>query len=515
MVISELTSMMPIACGQYYWVHELAPSDYYRNFSSYVIGWLTSLAWAATVAIETLLAGTIVQGLIKLNYPTYDAKLWQGTLLTWAVIAVTTFINVFMPNFFPKLEIMILVLHVVGFVAIVTALLSTAELGSASSVWLTAFNGGGWPTQGLSLCVGFLGNIATFVGADASVHMAEEVANAELTIPRAICMGMIFDGIVGFAMMVAVLYCLGDANSVRETPTRFPFIQIFYNSVKSLRGATVMSVVVLILTWGCAAGITATASRMTWSFARDKGMPFSRYLKKVTKNQKIPIVAILVTTIFAALLVLIYIASDVAFNDVISLTITGFYGSYFLPCAFLLYHRVKGHILPHGSQLPRRLEQSAPVPLTRAAPDKGAEIQVVPDKEAEIQAARDKGAEIQAVPAEEDETRSARDEEDGNWSDPDEGAETQATPGIDNEFPGPRFVWGPWRLPGIFGTINNAYACVYMIYVIFWSVWPPATPVFAETMNYSVVVTGGVMILSGVWYVVRGHREYKGPIVEV
>jgi len=524
MVISELTSMMPIACGQYYWVHKLAPSDYYKNFSSYVIGWLNSLAWAATVAIETLLAGTIVQGLIKLNYPTYDAKLWQGTLLTWAVIGVAVSINVFMPNFFPKLEIMILVLHVVGFVAIMVTLLSTAELGSTSSVWLTASNGGGWPTQGLSLCVDFLGNIATFVGADASVHMAEEVADADLTIPWAICMGMIFDGITGFAMMITVLYCLGDANSVLETPTRLPFIQIFYNSVESLWGATVMSVVVLILTWGCAAGITATASRMIWSFARDNGMPFSRYLGKVTKNQKIPVVAILVTATFAALLVLIYIGSNVAFDDVISLTITGFYGSYFLPCAFLLYHRVKGHILPHGSQLPRRLEQSAPVPLTRLSPDKGAEIQVVPDEEAEIQTARDKGAEIQAVPEEvdeiqavpdeEDETQSAPDEEDGTWSAPDDEDETQATRDIDNGSPGPPFVWGPWCLPGIFGTINNAYACVYMIYVIFWSVWPPATPVAADTMNYSIVVTGGVMILSGVWYVVRGHREFKGPIDE-
>ncbi|KAI9869031.1 MAG: hypothetical protein M1813_002854 [Trichoglossum hirsutum] len=461
-VISELTSMMPIACGQYYWVYKLAPSNSYRKFSSYVIGWLTSLAWAATTAIETFLAGTIVQDLIKLNYPNYDAKLWQGTFLTWAVIAVAIFINVFMPNFFPKLEIIILVLHVVGFIAIMATLLSTAELGSASSVWLTAFNGGGWSTQGLSLCVGFLGNIATFVGADASVHMAEEVENAHLTIPRAICMSMIFDGLVGFAMMITVLYCRGGVDSLSVAPTRYPFIQIFYNSVKNVRGATAMTAVLLILTWGCAAGIAATASRMTWSFARDKGMPFSQYLGKVSNNRKIPIVAILVTTIFAALLVLIYTGSSVAFDDVISLTITGFYGSYFLPCAFLLYHRVKGHILP---------------------PDEMAEIQAVPD------------------------------ENSNNRLDPSgPNQTTQVTQGIGNDSP---LVWGPWYLPGIFGTINNAYACVYMIYAIFWSVWPPATPVSADTMNYSIVVTGGVMILSAIWYVVRGKKEYKGPIDEV
>jgi choline transport protein len=454
--------MAPIACGQYYWVYRLAPSGY-RKFSSYIIGWLTVLAWIATVAIESLLAGTIVQGLIKLNHPTYDSKPWQGTLLTWAVIVVNIFINVVTPDSLPTFELMILTLHLVGFVAIMATLLSTAKMGSASSVWLTAFNRGGWPTQGLSYCVGFLANIATFVGADASVHMAEEVRDAQRTIPRAICTAMIVNGIIGFAMMITVLYCLGDANSVLQTPTTFPFIQIFYNSVKSVGGAIGMSVVVLILTWGSATGITATASRMTWSFARDQGMPFSQYLSKVSDKNEIPVVAIFMVTIFAALLVLIYIGSNVVFNDVISLTITGFYGSYFLPCALLLYRRVKGEI--RDRQLPQQSEQSAPVPLANETLDK--------------------------VP------------------------QTQATPDTDNEFgPESPLVWGPWRLPGVFGTINNAYACVYMIYVIFWSVWPPATPVFADTMNYSIVVTGGVMILSGVWYVVRGNREYRGPIDE-
>ena len=77
-----------------------------------------------------------------------------------------------------------------------------------------------------------------------------------------------------------------------------------------------------------------------------------------------------------------------------------------------------------------------------------------------------------------------------------------------------RLIWGPWHIPGILGTINNAYACVYMVFVIFWSVWPPVTPVTASTMNYSVVVTGGVMILSAIWYFIRGRKVYKGPLVD-
>ena len=53
-----------------------------------------------------------------------------------------------------------------------------------------------------------------------------------------------------------------------------------------------------------------------------------------------------------------------------------------------------------------------------------------------------------------------------------------------------------------------------MVFVIFWSVWPPATPVTAPTMNYSIVVTGGVIIFSIIWYFVRGRKEYRGPTID-
>lgn len=58
--------------------------------------------------------------------------------------------------------------------------------------------------------------------------MAEEVAHAAKNIPRAICCSMIINGMVGFAMMLTVLFCLGDVDTVLETATGYPFIQIFH-----------------------------------------------------------------------------------------------------------------------------------------------------------------------------------------------------------------------------------------------------------------------------------------------
>ncbi|WPG99237.1 amino acid transporter [Acrodontium crateriforme] len=473
-VISELASLAPIAGGQYYWVYMLAPVKY-KRITSYIVGWLTSLAWIATVATETLFAGTMIQGIMLMDNPDRDLKLWQGTLFTWAVILGCIFVNVVIPNWLPRFEIFILVFHIAGFFAIlVTLLVVTPNLGTNASVWLTGSNGGGWPTQGVSYCVGFLGNVATFVGADASVHLAEEVSNAALNIPRAILGAMLVNGLVGLAMIVTILYCLGDPSKVLEPVTGFAFMDVFKNNIPNLAGATVMAAVVLCLTWACAIGITTTASRMTWSFARDRGFPFSRFLSKVYPGTAIPMNAVFVVTGLAALLTLIYVGSSVAFNDVVSLTITGFYGSYFLPSALLLYHRLKGSILPHGSEV----DSASPAEVTNEV------------KHGHLQ---------QETPKEPPSYEAS----------PDQAVHTENVAVVNV-----RLVWGPWHVPGILGTINNIYACCYMVFVIFWSVWPPTAKVDASSMNYSVVVTGGVMILSTIWFFVRGKREYKGPLID-
>ena len=160
-VISELASMAPIAGGQYYWVFMLAPPRW-KIFCSYIIGWLTSLAWIATVATETIFAGTMIQGAIILdNETSYDPKRWHGTLLAWLVIAVAIFVNVVIPGALPKFEIFIIVFHIAGFIAILTTLwVTTTPYNSAHFVFTTSLNEGGWSTQGLSYCVGFLGNVS-------------------------------------------------------------------------------------------------------------------------------------------------------------------------------------------------------------------------------------------------------------------------------------------------------------------------------------------------------------------
>ena len=116
------------------------------------------------LATGSIFVGTIVQGLIILDNADYTAEKWHGTFLSWAVLAVAIFINTVVSGLLPMIEGVILVLHVLGFFAVLVPLVYLTPHGSTASVFRTTLNEGGWPTAGLSYCVGFIGNVATFVG---------------------------------------------------------------------------------------------------------------------------------------------------------------------------------------------------------------------------------------------------------------------------------------------------------------------------------------------------------------
>lgn len=125
---------------------------------------MTIVAWQAAIASGAFLAGTIIQGLLVLNYPSYVFHTWHGTFLIWACIFVAIFVNTYLSGILPFIEAGLLLVHVLGFVAIFIILAYMAPHGKAHDVFTQFFNGGNWPTQGLSTMVGLIGLVFAFVG---------------------------------------------------------------------------------------------------------------------------------------------------------------------------------------------------------------------------------------------------------------------------------------------------------------------------------------------------------------
>ena len=260
----------------------LAPKASTRVLS-YITGWLTVLGWQACITAATYLTGTGIQGIVILTVPTYNPKRWHGTLISWAVAICAFGINTFVSTVLAKIEAIVLVLHIVGFVALLIPLVYLAPHSSPRDVFTLFLNAGDWPTQTLSFFVGIIGIVFAFVGTDGAIHMSEEVKNAALVVPHSMILSVLVNGALGFAMVVAVLFCLGDIDKITSTPpTQFPFMAIFAQAAGSNAGGAGMVAVIMFMFVCATTAVLASSSRMTWSFARDLGLPYSNYLSRVS-----------------------------------------------------------------------------------------------------------------------------------------------------------------------------------------------------------------------------------------
>lgn len=354
-------SRAPTSGGQYHWVSEFAPRRA-QKFLSYItgrhqdlgvsraeltlIGWLSATGWQCAIVSIAFLAGTIIQGLVVLNDPTYEFQRWHGTLL---VVAITTFsilFNTFLAKNLPMVEGLILIIHVVGLFAIIIPLWVLAPRNSAKAVFTEFNNAGGWDSDGTATLVGLSTTITAMIGYDCSVHMSEEIKDAAETLPKAMMSAVAVNGVLGFVMVVTLCFTLGDVDSILSTPTGFPFIQIFYNTTNSYAATNTMTAVLVITLTASTITEVATASRQLWSFARDQGLPFSSFFAYVTPGWNIPLNSVMVSLAVTILLSLINIGSQVALAAIVSLTITSLISAYILSIGCVLLKRIRGEPLP-------------------------------------------------------------------------------------------------------------------------------------------------------------------------
>ncbi|KAF4634826.1 hypothetical protein G7Y89_g3275 [Cudoniella acicularis] len=467
--MGEMSSMIPTAGGQYHWVSILAPAQS-RKFLSFLTGWLSVSGWIATMAATSFFVAGLIEAMVTQSNPDFSMTAWQLTFLYWATLLLCVAVNTVLSRALPILEIVILILHLLGFFAILIPMAYLPAHNSASEVFTTWINAGGWNTQALSFFIGLQANAVAFGGADGAIHMSEEIKGATINVPRAMILSVVINGLLAFGMLLVVLFCAVDIPTLAGEST-YPFIPIFAAAMQSNTAAIILAAVVLVLQFCASIASLASASRMMWSFSRDRGLPFWEWLSKVNNilfvsaclyvsnflnicddteehcadrnvssqvnpRTTIPLIAILVAFTLAALLGLINLGSTTAFNDVIALAIEGLFTTYLLPCGLLLYRRLRGEI--------------------------------------------------------------------GDSANNDEMGTSKTL-----------YTWGPWRVTGLAGILINIFTCIYLVIVCFFSFWPAVLPVTAVNMNYSQLVWGAVILCSMAYYMVKARKVYTGPIVEI
>jgi hypothetical protein len=132
-----------------------------------VIGWIAALAAVSYFVSDLSLS------LATLNHATFSRDNWHATLLVWATLLFCVFINIFISGALPSIEVVVLIIHILGFFGILIPLVYlTPAHNSAKDIFTTFRNDGGWSTKALAFFIGLQGNALCFVGTDSAVHVS-------------------------------------------------------------------------------------------------------------------------------------------------------------------------------------------------------------------------------------------------------------------------------------------------------------------------------------------------------
>ena len=178
--------------------------------------------------------------------------------------------------------------------------------------------------------------------------MSDEVKDAERKIPQSMVLSVLINGVLTLTTVIVLLFCIGDPVKALTTPTGYPVIEILREASGSKAAATVL---MLMLSWnGIIASFSSTASvsRLTWAFARDRGLPFPKFFGAVHPRLRIPLNSLMLVATIVVLLILINIASVSALFAILSLGNMALYVSYLINIVFFLLHKLRGSPLIHG-----------------------------------------------------------------------------------------------------------------------------------------------------------------------
>ncbi|KAJ5645642.1 hypothetical protein N7507_011653 [Penicillium longicatenatum] len=337
--LAEMASMAPTDGGQYHWVSEFC-SPRHQKFLSYITGWMSVLAWQSGTASGSFLTGTIIQGLISVRNPDYTSPGWQGTLLVFSMVLVIYIFNVYASELMPILSNLLMILHVLSWAAILIVLWAMAPHQSAEAVFVTNWkNIGGLPTMGVSVMVGQISAIYGCLSSDACAHMSEEIKDAGRNVPRAMYWGYFVNGIMAAILLVAYLFATPSVEDSLNDASGFPFLYVF-KQITSTAGVNALASIILLPVIFSNILFNAATSRQTWAFARDKGLPFSRWISKVDTKRKIPVNSIALSCVISCLLSLINIGSSTAFNAIISVNTAALMFTYTISISCVIYRKV-------------------------------------------------------------------------------------------------------------------------------------------------------------------------------
>jgi len=307
--------------------------------------------WLANLTLVAYIAAVQIQIIVSLSVSGFHPPTWQAPLIAIGITVIAILCNTFLIRKMAFLEGACLMLHISGFMFVNVLLILLGPRQDVAPT-LTTFGlvGESYTHLGLTCLVGLGVPLTTTLGADSSCYLAEEVRNASWAVPRAMIASTMANAITGLIITTNLVFNISNMYAAMNPTNILTYVTILLDATES-RAATyyVVSLLTALFT-ACATNRATTASRQLYAFARDNGLPFSKWLSHVRPGSDLPLNSILAALLLSVVPTFIIVETDTAIQIISNIAVNGLVLSYFTAIVVFMYRKIRSpKSLPHAT----------------------------------------------------------------------------------------------------------------------------------------------------------------------
>ncbi|KAG5998361.1 hypothetical protein E4U52_000395 [Claviceps spartinae] len=152
--------------------------------------------------------------------------------------------------------------------------------------------------------------------------MIEEIPDPQRQGPKIMLYCIAIGMVTGFIFLSSLLFCVNNMDDV-ITAKWGPILQILMEATKSKVGSICLPMFPLLGVTLTIIAVMCTSTRMSYAFARDRGLPFGSFFARVHPTLEVPLNALLWTVGWVIVFGCIFLGCSSSFNAILSAAVIG------------------------------------------------------------------------------------------------------------------------------------------------------------------------------------------------
>lgn len=315
--LSEIISKYPTAGGVYHFSAILS-NEKYSLVCSWYTGWFLLIGnW--TYAVSIIFSGSqFILSVLGLKNAYYKQDVYLVEALYFLILTLVGVINFKFSKYLERINKVCIAWSIYTILAIDVLLIIFSKHTNPIGKIMSNFDNSrsGWP-DAMAFLVGLQSPSFTLTGYGMLFSMTDEVKNPERNMPKGAISSILLSTLMGIAFIIPILVIMPDLLLILDkTPEVMPIDLVFKVSTESYVLSFLLVLLLIVTVFFQAIGSLTTASRSTYAFARDGGLPFKEYWIEVDSVDEttVPKNALFLLLCVCGILLLLLLVSASAFN---------------------------------------------------------------------------------------------------------------------------------------------------------------------------------------------------------